>query len=78
MFSRIFTLYFFKVQATTFETVEAQFTNGQTLDFPKNGILIVDPPIFSTHIKVVLKSGSISGLGKITLKSIGELVIVTE
>ena len=71
-FSRTIFFSDFSARSTTFESVEAHFTNGQSVEFPENGILTVDPPVSTKDIKLVINSGNIYGLGKITLKTIGE------
>ena len=59
-------------EQSTFENIEAVFSNGQRINIPKNGIVTVDPPIATKFIWLMLKSKDISGLGKITIRTIGE------
>ena len=66
------------VEVTAFEAIEAQFSQGQSLEIPRNGIVSIDPPVSTKQVKIMLKSGQTSGLGRITIRTVGELEIVVD
>ena len=57
----------------TVDKIEAVFSTEQSFSFPKTGIINLDPPISTKKISIMLNSNLATGLGKITIKTIGKL-----
>ena len=57
----------------TLDNIEAVFSTEQSFSFPQTGIITLDPPISTKQISIMLNSNLATGLGKVTIKTIGEL-----